>query len=144
MYLKLSNISYYSSTKIVYFLKFQYFIPEQRGSVQRRQGMIYNARSSKRKTITGYNFIIRTGPKARLAIRRHSQAVRQRTANPLSPVRIWVAPPVILKGFPTGSPFFIGVFLNSPIPTEGYREMSRYVERSPKSPTIRHKSWHTY
>ena len=31
--------------------------------------------------------------RARNFIRRHSQAVRQRSAKPLSPVRIWVVPP---------------------------------------------------
>ena len=38
-----------------------------------------------------------------------AKLVRQRTANPLSPVRIWVAPPDILKGIPSGIPFFISV-----------------------------------
>ena len=33
-----------------------------------------------------------------LHIRRHSQVVRQRTANPLSPVRIWVPPPTSRSG----------------------------------------------
>ena len=33
---------------------------------------------------------------------RHSQAVRQRSAKPLSPVRFWVSPPSICRGGGTG------------------------------------------
>ena len=34
--------------------------------------------------------------------RRHSQAVRQRSAKPLSPVRFWVSPPLYCRGGGTG------------------------------------------